>query len=435
MNVAAPTWHDDVAWLMQRQRFGIHPGLSRTRALLQALGSPEASMQITLVAGTNGKGSTTALLANMLSEEPQRVVGRFISPHLMHFRERFWVGKGAMSVAQLAPTLAQLRSLPEAADATFFELLVALALRAFADAGVSDAVLEVGIGGRWDATNATEPALSVITSIDLDHQEILGDTIEEIAAEKAGIMRPGCTTISSAQAPARAVLETHAQQLGARLLCVDDEGVYMHTLGWEGVEVVTRDGLRIRAPLIGAHQARNLATAVRAAQVLGVDARAIQTGAAGVLWPGRCEVLTSPMSRVTWLLDGAHNPAGARALRDTLQALQLKPAVVLMGLTDDRLATGLPRLLAELAAHVVVTRAATSARAAPPEAVLQTLDGCSGQVHMVAELTLAMQEAEAHALATDAERPVVLVAGSLYLVGDVRARLVGDAVDTPERWQ
>jgi dihydrofolate synthase/folylpolyglutamate synthase len=425
-------WAADVAWLLQRQRFGMQPGLARIRRLLDALGSPDASMAIALVAGTNGKGSTTALLANMLAHESGRVVGRFISPHLTHFNERFWMGQGPMADARLAPVLARVRHMPEAADATFFELLVALALRAFADAGVTHAVLEVGIGGRWDATNATEPELTLITSIDLDHQEILGDTVEKIAAEKAGVMRAGRTTITSAQGAARRVLDAHARQLGAVLRSIDDEPIVLATRGWDGVEAVFDDTLVVRAPLLGAHQARNLATAVRAAQAWGLSNGAMAAGAAAVSWPGRCEVVRPLASNVTYLLDGAHNPAGARALAATLAALQLRPAALLLGLTEERLGTDLASTLAALAPQVVVVRAPTSARAADPAALARALANSQAQVHIAANLSDALARVEA--LATAANAPV-LVAGSLYLVGDVRAVLLGESTDTAERWQ
>jgi dihydrofolate synthase / folylpolyglutamate synthase len=432
---------DAFAWIERLQRFGVHPGLGRTRALLAAIGDPQAVLEVALVAGTNGKGSTTALLDAMLRAVPQprAPVARFVSPHLLRFEERFHVDGRPPDPAALAAALAELRPPAERLGATFFEVLVALALLLFARAGVHRAVLEVGMGGRLDATNAVEPTLSVVTQVDLDHQAVLGHDVATIAGEKAGILRPGVPAVTSAEGVALAVLRARAEALGAPLTVVDEAVGRLLDHGWDGVAV---EGLapagaapaQVRAPLLGAHQARNLAAATCAARAWGVPWDAVVRGAASVRWPGRLEAVTARGRR--WLLDGAHNPAGARALATALERLEAAPAVAVVGVTDDRLEGELLPLLGRLAPHVVATRAAMSPRSAPPERVAERLRASGVPAPRV---RVASSPAEALDLAVAAAGTAgggtLVVAGSLYLVGEARSLLLGDEVERFERWQ
>jgi dihydrofolate synthase / folylpolyglutamate synthase len=428
-------------WVERLQRFGMRPGLARTRALLAAVGDPQRRLEVALVAGTNGKGSTTALLDAMLRAVPgpRSPVGRFVSPHLQSFDERFHVEGRPLPADDLAAALRELRPPAERLEATFFEVLVALALSSFAAAGVGRAVLEVGMGGRFDATNATEPTLSVVTQVALDHEAVLGHDVATIAAEKAGILRSGVPVVSSAEGAAWAVLRATAGRLGAPLIGVDEAGVRLIDRGWDGVEVVVGPASAahvVRTRLLGAHQARNLATAVLAARAWGVPWDAVVRGAETARWPGRLEAIEA--GGVRWLLDGAHNPAGADALVAALARLGAVPGAAVVGVTLDRLDGLLLPALARLAPRLVATGASQSPRAAPATAVAERLGG-AGTERVVAAGTpieaLDLAGRWAREAAGAVASPTVVVAGSLYLVGEARALLLGDEVERFERWQ
>ncbi|MFU8888106.1 MAG: bifunctional folylpolyglutamate synthase/dihydrofolate synthase [Trueperaceae bacterium] len=482
---------DDWTWVERLQRFGVHPGLARTRALLAAFGDPQDAFEIALVAGTNGKGSTVALLDAMLrADVPRRPravgadpaaraplhgsVGRFVSPHLVRFGERFTVDGRPLPDAALADALRAVRPHAERLGATFFEVLVAVAALAFAAAGVGRAVLEVGMGGRLDATNASEPTLSVITQIALDHEAVLGPDVATIAGEKAGVLRAGRPAVTSAEGVALGVVRARAAEIGAALEVVDEAGAELRDLGWAGVEVRGLGPAPIRAPLLGAHQARNLAAAALAARAWGTSWDAVVAGAAAVEWPGRLERLEA--RGVRWLLDGAHNPAGAGALAGALDRLGARPRVAVVGVTDDRLAGDLPAALGRLAPVLVATRASRSPRAATAASLADRLRavgadrlravgadrlrelgrerlrpaGAGGRgVVAVEDVAEALEAAAALALASADDEPVaatpgvpaepgpptVVVAGSLYLVAEARALLLGEAPEAFERWQ
>ncbi len=455
---------DDWTWVERLQRFGVHPGLARTRALFAALGDPQDAFEVALVAGTNGKGSTVALLDAMLRADVARraratrpgeaprpsPVARFVSPHLTRFDERFTVDGRALPEAALAAALRDVRPHAERLGATFFEVLVAVAALAFARAGVGRAVLEVGLGGRLDATNASEPTLSVITQIALDHEAVLGPDVATIAGEKAGVLRAGRPAVTSAEGVALTVVRRRAAEVGADLTVVDEAGAELRDLGWAGVEVRGLGPAPIRAPLLGAHQARNLAAAALAARAWGAGWEAVAAGAAAVRWPGRLEPLDAVGCR--WLLDGAHNPAGAHALADALGRLGANPRVAVVGVTEDRLEGELPAALTRLAPVLVATRASRSPRAVSAsrlaerlrargggQGVVVAVDDVGEALGAAADLALARPAAGPGAVGADApdaaDPPTVVVAGSLYLVGEARARLLGEEPEAFERWQ
>ncbi len=424
---------DAWAWVERLQRFGVRPGLERTHALLEALGRPQDALTVALVAGTNGKGSTTALLDAMVRADPQRLrpVGRFVSPHLVRFDERVHVDGAPVARAELETVLDLVRPHAEAQRATFFEVLVAVALLAFARAGVDRTVLEVGMGGRWDATNATEPELSLIAQVALDHEAVLGGTIEAIAREKAGVWRRGRPALTAADGAALEVLRAEAGARGARFTSLDDLDWRGVDLGWAGVRVEGLGAGPIATPLLGAHQARNLALAALGAATWGVPWSAVARGAATVRWPGRLEPLRAFGRR--WLLDGAHNPAGAAALAAALRALDAEPAVAVVGVSDDKADGPLAPALAALAPDVVATRAVASPRAAAVAPLADALrrSPAAPRVHRAADPAAAL----ARALELAPEGSTVVVAGSLYLIGAVRPLLTGEAPEAFERWQ
>lgn len=412
----------DLDWLFARQRFGVQPGLERVRALLSRLGDPQRSFRTVLVGGTNGKGSTAATLASILSVSGERT-GLFTSPHLTRFSERFVVGGQERPEEEVRRALAATRPHAEAVEASFFEIVTALGCLLFAEAGVTTAVMEVGLGGRLDATNVLDPVLSVLTNVALDHTEILGATREAIAREKAGILRAGRPAVTGVAADLLPILEAQ----GAALWALGRE-VRMETvpLGWEGWDVRVRAphaDLTFRTPLLGPHGARNAALAAVAAFRLGVAGEAIREGAAKVRWPGRLEVLPWRGGRV--LLDGAHNPDGAAALAEALRGLGVERLPVVFGAAADKDVAGVAGVLRPLASQVVLTRAALSPRAADPAVLAPHFAGLP--VQLAATPTAALDRLPPGGTA--------LVCGSLYLLGEVRPLLLGEVGERRERWQ
>ena len=416
-------WQAELEWLFARQRFGVHPGLGRVQALLARLGDPQASFRTVLVGGTNGKGSTAATLAAMLRAGSVRA-GLFTSPHLTRFTERFVVDGQELPEEVVGAALVRVRPEAEAVEASFFEIVTALGALLFAEAGVQVAVMEVGLGGRLDSTNALDPVLSVVTNVALDHTEFLGDTLEAIAAEKAGILRAGRPAVVGVAAG----VEPMFASTGADLWRLDDHLLGTRLLGWEGAQVTLRgpDGpVTLPTPLLGAHGGRNAALAAVAALRLGLPAGAVTRGAASVQWPGRLEVLAWQGGRV--LLDGAHNPDGARALADALRDLGVGPLPLVFGAAGDKDISGVAAALRSCASEVILTRAALSPRAADPQALASLFAG----------LPVTVTDSPAAALAVLAARhaPLALVCGSLYLLGEVRPLLLGEAGASHERWQ
>jgi dihydrofolate synthase/folylpolyglutamate synthase len=376
--------------------------LGRTRALLDLAGAPDRRLRIALVAGTKGKGSTCAMLASILGAAGVRC-GLYSKPHLQIYRERIRVDGRAISPAAFAGELARFRGLaarlpPEAGEPTTFEVTTAVALDFFARERCEVAVVEVGLGGRLDATNATDPELSVITSISYDHTAILGRTLGAIATEKAGILRSGRTALIAQQRPAAMRALRHAcRVVGAKCDVVPP--------------------LERELPLAGAHQRQNAALAVAAARVLQLDlsAAAIDTGLERVRWPGRFEVVGSAPPVV---LDGAHNGASAEALATTLRSFAADRAVSLViGINRDKDARAVLRPLLRIARRVWATQTVDNPRALAASDLARICHRQGAEAFVQPDLTRALAEA--------ANQPdaVVCVTGSLSLVGQARAAL------------
>lgn len=374
--------------------------LGRTRALLDLAGAPDRRLRIALVAGTKGKGSTCAMLASILGAAGVRC-GLYTKPHLQSYRERIRIDGQAISACALAEAVERQRGysrqLPAAAgEPTTFEVTTALALEEFWRQGCTLAVVEVGLGGRLDATNATDPFVSVITSISYDHTAILGSTLGAIASEKAGILRRGRPALLAHQRPAALrALRGACRQVGA--VC----------------EVVAP--LERELPLAGAHQQQNAALAVAAARLMtDVDAEAIELGLRRVRWPGRFEVVDGDPPVV---LDGAHNGASAAALAKTLEPFVAgRPLSLVIGINRDKDAQAVLRPLLPLAARVWATQAADNARAL----AASDLGRLSRRLGTPAEVEPELGEALTRAARAGG---VVCVTGSLMVVGQARAAL------------
>ena len=401
---------------------GMRPGLERIETLLEALGNPERRSTLVQVAGTNGKGSVAAMLAAILKADGRRV-GLYTSPHLVSFRERIRVDGEAIAEDDVADGFDAIATLVARLDATMFEASTALALDHFAREAVDVAVLEVGLGGRLDATTVGTPAVTALARIDLDHQEVLGATLAAIAAEKAAIIRSG-VAVSAAQAPEAAdVLVARAAAVGVPLLMEGRElGVRVRARDLDAQTLdATGPGWRLeglRLPLLGVYQPSNALVALAAARALGVRDAACREGLARARWPGRFEVLRA-RDRIV-VLDGAHNPAGAAALAASLtEWFGDTPLTLVFGALRDKDAPGMLAALAPRARRLIFT-ASSSPRAARPEALRDAAPAG-------AAVEIADSAPEALALAAREPRtPILCVAGSLSLLGDVLRATRGD---------
>ncbi len=389
----------ELEWLYGTQLFGIKLGLKNMRRLIDLIGLPGKAQRIIHVAGTNGKGSTSAMI-DALSRAGHHSTGLFTSPHLVHFTERIRVDGRPIPEAEAARRLRVIREKVAGWDPhpTFFEITTALGLWWFRDAGAQVIVLETGMGGRLDATNALTPRASVITPIGMDHTQWLGDTLAKIAAEKAGIIKPGVPVVSAPQeAEALEVIERVAAEKGAPLTVVD--------FPWPGP-----------VSLAGAHQRWNASVALAAMGAAGLVAP--PEALARVEWPGRFQ-------RLGWdgrlILDGAHNAHGARALAATWsEVFGAEKAVVIFGAVATKDHADMMAALAPVAARFVFTTV-NSPRAVPAAEL-----AAAGPPGSAVTASLA----EALALAPrGAGDPPVLVCGSLYLVGQALATLGGDGFE------
>jgi dihydrofolate synthase/folylpolyglutamate synthase len=424
---------DPEALLAPLEREGIRLGLEDVGELLEALGRPHAHRGQVLIAGTNGKGSTAALLASVL-EAAGYTTGLYTSPHLERVEERVRLSGRAIAPERLAATLERVVEGAERLlghPPTYFEAMTVAAFVLFAEAGVDFELLEVGLGGRLDATNLAEPELSLVTSIGLDHTEHLGATTAAIARQKAGILRPGVPALGWVEdVEAAATLSRSAGEIGAPWVAVDREVRWRRSgWSWDGqwgqLEWAGRS-LALSTRLLGDHQGANLALAVRAAESLRaggsarITALAITDGIAACRWPGRLESLALPDGR-RLLLDAAHNTLGAARLAAFLAEVG-SPYTLLFGVLADKRGDAMLAALAGGAEHVVLTRPPTP-RALDPEALAGAVGRPSIQV--VKEPERALEAA----LATEGE--LVVACGSIYLVGRLR-ELLRERFGVPE---
>jgi dihydrofolate synthase/folylpolyglutamate synthase len=396
-------------------------GLERIGILLEALGNPQQACRIVHVAGTNGKGSTCAMIESGLRAAGYRT-GLFTSPHLVEPTERIQVGGRPIDAGRFAAAFDQVHACAETLlrqeridlHPTYFECVTAMAMVVFRECGVEFAVLEVGLGGRLDATNVVTPELCVVTPVDFDHEAYLGKSLESIAGEKAGILKPGVRAVFARQrAEAGGVLEARAAALGVAVTHSFDVAISGVALHARGSDFMWGE-LAVHCPLAGEHQVENARTAIAALRQLGIAPAAIRQGIAATTWPGRLErVAENPEI----ILDGAHNPASARALADYLERFYEPNRVWLIyGAMRDKAVEETIAILFPRAGHVIVT-APAQARALRPEAIRGLADRDCIQVAANVQAALALA---AGAAAEDA----IFVTGSLFLVGEARALLV-----------
>ena len=395
-------YREAIEWLFSTQMFGIKLGLDGTRRLLREyLAIPAHGTQVIHVAGTNGKGSTCAMI-DSIARACGRRSGLFTSPHLIDFRERIRVSGREIPEENCAAMLGELRSICERMEThpTFFEITLVLAMRWFRECGCELIVLETGMGGRLDATTAVPADVCVITPIGMDHMQWLGDTLEKIAAEKAGIFVAGKPAISAPQEPAaRVVLEQHANETRAPL------------------EFVEQPLSGYPLALAGTHQQWNAALAVAALHAAGLPLREenVRYGLSKVNWPGRFEEIQPGV-----ILDGAHNPHSAAVLAQTWRMIfpGKKPTLIFSAVAAKDIA-GILEILAPLAARIMLCPLETP-RAVPTDELAACLPPDAPPHEKHDHFAAAYAAAIAHA-------EPLLVAGSLFLVGEARAYLTGGA--------
>ena len=429
--------------------------LAHMRVLLEALEEPQRRFSGVLIAGTNGKGSTAATLAAILDAAGLRT-GLYTSPHLVRINERIRISGEPIAddefallhdvVERTAERLVSEGDLPW--HPSFFEMLTAMAFEYFARAKVGIAVLEVGMGGRLDATNVIDPVLSIITDISLDHQKFLGNTIAEIAREKTGIIRPGGLVVTLPQSPeandviGNAILEQNARVVSAvrnvppvspaaartesRANAENGkppEAGASHLLSRYPLEVLGKQIL-VESPLVGRHQLRNLALAITGAEELSgagftVTAEAIERGIREARWPGRFQVLPAKEGWPEIVLDVAHNPAGAWALRAAISACYgERPFTIIFGAMRDKAISEMAEILFPLSERVIATQA-ENPRSASTEEIRIAAQRTGTEILESSDVPSALHQARE--LAGNAG--VVVVTGSIYVVGEVMREL------------
>jgi dihydrofolate synthase/folylpolyglutamate synthase len=430
---------DALTRIRARGPIGIRLGLERMRALLAELGDPERALRGVLVGGTNGKGSVAAMVASVL-QAAGRSTAQSPSPHLSSYRERILVDGRPIAASDLDDLLeevllASAPAEPEHGPATEFELLTAAAWSWAARRRVDVLVMEVGLGGRLDASNTWSADVAAITGVGLDHQEYLGDSVESVATEKAAIIKPGCRAVTGASGAALAVIEARAHKVGAPLTVCPPLTVMNMDLS--GITLQEPRLGRLQVPLLGRHQAANAAVALGVvaalakAGVADVPDAAVVAGLARTRWPGRMEVLQH--DGLTVLLDGAHNPDGAAALASAVDELAPHlppgPVTMLLAVMADKAVAEILAALAAAAplreARCLATRVPDSDRSLPASDTAAAWAVATGRASADAidDADEALQRA--CELAETAGGPLVIT-GSLYLVGHMRARLVPD---------
>ncbi len=414
-------------------RFGSKPGLSRIGELLKQLGSPEKQLKFVHVAGTNGKGSTAAFIAGMLGEAGYRT-GLYISPYLESFNERIQINRCPISEDKLAELVTSIKplchQLSETAvgHPTQFEIITALAMQYYALEQVDIVVLEVGLGGRFDATNIIPPPeVGVITSIGLDHQAVLGDTIPEIAAEKAGIIKPHMTLVTGVrELEAREVIAAKVEQEAGQLYALDrDFKARDRQYRWNGQSFkylsLADEEQQIQIALNGRHQVDNACVAIAAVEVLNkkgfeVSWEAVKNGISKVNWPGRMEVIRQePLV----ILDGAHNSHGTKALKNSLQELaRYQKIISVIGILKDKDFAEMIEDIASLSKIVIITAPDYYRAIDTGILVAEALNYCQSVLSVTG-----VANAVSKAILLAEKNDLVLITGSLYTIGEARTFL------------
>jgi dihydrofolate synthase/folylpolyglutamate synthase len=423
--------------------------LAHMRVLLEELHHPERRFPSVLIAGTNGKGSTAATLASILRASGLKT-GLYTSPHLVRINERIRTDGSDISddafaelhgkIDHVAESLVENARLPW--HPSFFEMMTAIAFEYFVQEQVEIAVLEVGMGGRLDATNIVEPLVSVIADISLDHQKFLGNTVGEIAREKVGIIRPGRAVVTLPQQPeandviGNSILQMEARAVNAvpyvppvspasaRYLAPTTQMDKLGPISRYPLQVLGEQIL-VETPLVGRHQLRNIALAIATAVELnrqgfsGIIPASIERGIRETKWPGRFQVIPARPEWPEMVIDVAHNPAGAWALRSALsERYEGRPLIFVFGAMRDKAISEMAEILFPLADRVIATRP-DNPRAASPEEIREAGVRTGAEIELVEDVNRALERARE----LSGAGAVVVITGSIYLVGEVMGRI------------
>ena len=425
------TYEEALTYLEDTASFGIKPGLERIRALLQALGNPERDYKIIHVTGTNGKGSVTTYISYALFTSGLRV-GRFTSPHLQSYTERIQINDGNITEEAFGKLISRVKIAVDTIISngieapTQFEILTAAAFLFFKDQGVDYAVVEVGLGGLLDSTNIVTPKVSVITNVTIDHQAYCGDTVEEIARHKAGIIKPKVPVVTAAQDTPLNIIEDVAKKQHAKLYVFNkDFGIDSRSAvtGGQMITVSSNDAApaMLFTTMAGIHQSVNLACALMAVRLLmkedtNISEETMREGFARTTWAGRFEVKRG-LDR-TFIFDGAHNAAGAESFAMTYNELfKNTPKTVVMAILKDKDQEAIIREVVKSGDTVLVVPAPTDRTEVPEnlvEVILRTVPKVMDQTAESVEAALAL--AYKHTKTGD----IIAVCGSLYILGDAR---------------
>ncbi len=469
-------YEETLKYLESFQRFGIRLGLANIRRLLKLLGNPEKRLKVIHIGGTNGKGSVGAFLFYILKEAGYKV-GLYTSPHLVDFRERIRTSDGLISKEELTRLVKEVYRLPFTVygfQPTFFEITTALALKYFADQRVDFAILEVGMGGRLDATNVTRPLVSVITNVDFEHTEHLGKSLRKIAYEKCGIIKEGIPVVTAEKKKeVLRIIEDTCRKKRARLYRVGKE---LRVTSYELRVPYQKFNLRgiydsyknLEIPLLGKHQLLNATCVLGAVELLRPKARItkkeIRKGLAKTQWPGRLEVIQvrskkklssyqaietgKPANRqtgklITIILDGMHNVAGAKALKEAIEDCftpleVIRPRrgrmprlwrgpltgftygklILVLGILKDKDIKGIVAQIAPLASRIIITKPQTH-RAAEPKEIAGITKAYPGSIVIKRRVSQAIRQAISYAESKD----IILITGSLYTIGEAKTYL------------
>ena len=417
------TYAEAIQFLYDLRMFGAKLGLEQTRQLAAFAGNPQDKLRFIHVAGTNGKGSTCAMLESIYRNAGLRV-GLFTSPHLVSFSERIQVNRQLIPDADVIRLVAEMQAIlkrfPETEHPTFFEVVTVMALKYFAEQNCELVIWETGLGGRLDATNIVTPLASVITNVQLDHQRWLGETIPQIAAEKAGIIKPNIPIITTADPEALKVIRDVAQKQNAPLTELRSDSA---------AEIVKS----ISLPLPGRHQITNATLAAATVQVLQkqipVSEQQTRRGLETVFWAGRLQIFRR--GKQTFLLDGAHNPAGIETLSRTVREQFPNISTLIIGLLNDKDRQGMSAQLALLAGKILLVPVHTE-RTVQPAELLPVVSAANPKATVIACASLE------EALGRSTDETLIAITGSLYLIGEAM-ELLGISPSRNERglneWQ
>ena len=411
------SYKDTIDYLYGLQKHGIKLGLKNTLELLSKFGNPQRDYKSVHVAGTNGKGSTAAMLASMLKQGGLKV-GLFTSPHLVSFTERISINGVMITEAEVVELAASIREKASGINPTFFEVVTIMGFLYFRKKGVQWAVVETGLGGRLDATNVLEPEVSIITTLGMDHMEFLGDSLDDIAFEKAGIIKRNTPVVTASKMDA---IEKTARELGSDLYTYgEDFFITVKGSGLDGVlfdyDSTERSIHDLTIPLSGDYQALNASLAIKALDIISGASENIKDmvkdGLLSLKWPGRLELVShDPLV----FIDGAHNPGAAAALAETLRTGYLKnkeKLVLVMGVMGDKDVEGILKPLLPLAGEIIFA-APSYGRASDPRVLVEH----SSRMGHGSKTAGSVREALDMARAASGGRPI-LVTGSFYTIGE-----------------